>query len=75
MHEPLTDIVYIDETSFHLWMQPARCWLRDGMKVQLPKSRGHSICVIGALSFQKGLILTNVFTGSNNTGTFMQFIG
>ena len=44
------------------------------MKVQLPKSRGHSICVIGALSYQRGLILTNVFTGSNNTGTFSHFI-
>ena len=44
------------------------------MKVQLPKSRGHSITVIGALSIQRGHILTNVFTGSNNTGTFSQFI-
>ena len=74
MHQPDIDIVYIDETSFHLWMQPAHCWLRDGMIVQLPKSRGHSIGVIGALSIQRGLILTKVFTGSNSTGTFMHFI-
>ena len=36
MHEPLTDVIYIDETTFHLWMQPARVWIKKGMKVQLP---------------------------------------
>ena len=35
-HQPKTDIVYIDETSFHLWMSPGRVWLKDGMKVTLP---------------------------------------
>jgi hypothetical protein len=24
MSEPATDVIYIDETTFHLWMQPAR---------------------------------------------------
>jgi hypothetical protein len=36
MNEPYTDIIYIDETTFHLWMQPARVWIKRGMKVQMP---------------------------------------
>jgi hypothetical protein len=36
MTEPATDVIYIDETTFHLWMQPARVWIKRGMKVQLP---------------------------------------
>jgi hypothetical protein len=33
MHVPLTDVIYIDETTFHLWMQPARVWIKRGIKV------------------------------------------
>ena len=36
MTGPATDVIYIDETKFHLWMQPARVWIKRGMKVQLP---------------------------------------
>lgn len=36
MTEPATDVIYIDETTFHLWMQPARVWIKRGMKLQLP---------------------------------------
>ena len=50
MHEPNIDTVYIDETTFHLWMQPGRPWIKRGMKVELPDTRRHSISVIGALS-------------------------
>jgi len=74
MKEPETDIVYLDETSFHLWMQPGRLWIKTGMKVQLPDTRGHSICVIGALSIKHGLLLTHVFQGSNTSETFLKFI-
>jgi hypothetical protein len=35
MTEPNTDVIYIDETTFHLWMQPARVWIKRGMKVQM----------------------------------------
>ena len=34
--EPKTDIVYIDETTFHLWMSPPRVWIKPGMRVELP---------------------------------------
>ena len=74
MHEPNIDTVYIDETTFHLWMQPGRLWIKRGMKVELPDTRGHSISVIGALSVRHGLLLTHVFQGSNNSYSFLKFI-
>ena len=58
MNEEATDIVYLDETSFNLWMAPARVWIKDGMRVELPKTRGKSICVIGGLSLHHGLLIT-----------------
>ena len=36
MSEPDTDIVYIDETTFHLWMSPPRVWIKPGMRVEMP---------------------------------------
>ena len=71
---PTLDIIYIDETSFNLWQAPARVWLKPGMKVELPNTRGQSISMIGALSIQRGLIHTSTFAGSNNTDTFHPFI-
>ena len=59
------EIIYIDETTFHLWMQPARVWIKKGMKVQLPDLRGQSISMIGALSVKHGLLLTQIFLGTN----------
>ena len=48
--KPAIDIIYIDETSFNIWQAPSRVWLKPGMKVELPNSRGQSIAMIGALS-------------------------
>ena len=47
---PDNEIVYIDETSFHLWMSPGRLWIKQGMRVQLPDQREQSMTMIGALS-------------------------
>ncbi len=44
------DILYIDETTFHLWQKLNRCWVTEGMKLSLIKNRGPSITVIGAIS-------------------------
>jgi len=74
MHEPATDIIYIDETTFHLWMPPARVWIKRGMRVELPDQRGQSISMIGALSVHHGLALTHVFLGSNTVDSFLPFI-
>jgi hypothetical protein len=40
MQEPHTDVVYIDETTFHLWMSPPRIWIKKGMRVEMPDQRG-----------------------------------
>jgi transposase len=72
--KPSIDIVYIDETSFNIWQAPSRVWLKPGMKMELPNSRGQSIAMIGALSIQRGLIHQMTFAGSNNTDTFHPFI-
>jgi hypothetical protein len=44
------EILYIDETSFHLWQKRASSWLRTGMKLHLVGGRGPSMTVIGAIS-------------------------
>ena len=74
MSEPNTDIVYIDETTFHLWMSPPRVWIKPGMRVEMPDQRGQSISVIGGLSLKHGLISISIFAGSNNVSTFSPFI-
>ena len=74
MQQPEHDIVYIDETSFHLWMSPGRLWIKQGMRVQLPDQRGSSITMIGALSIHAGLIHTEAFAGSNTVDTFLPFL-
>jgi hypothetical protein len=74
MSRPDDDIVYIDETSFHLWMSPGRLWIKQGMRVQLPDQRGQSITMIGALSMHQGLVHTVAFAGSNTVDTFLPFI-
>ena len=50
------EIIYIDETSFHLWMQPSRCWMTKDMSLTLPTERGKSLTLIGALSARRGLV-------------------
>ena len=74
MHEPDVEIVYIDETSFNIWQSPSRVWLKQGMRVELPNTRGPSITMIGAVSTQRGLFHTHTFATTNNVDTFMPFI-
>ena len=40
MHCPEVEIVYIDETTFNLWQATSRVWLKEGMRIELPNSRG-----------------------------------
>ena len=74
MHEPDVEIVYIDETSFNIWQSPSRVWLKQGMRVELPNTRGASITMIGVVSTQRGLFHTHTFATTNNVDTFMPFI-
>lgn len=68
------ELVYVDETTFNCWQLPSRCWLKKGMTVTLPDTRGHSITLIGALSSTRGLIYYQLFEGSNNQERFKRFI-
>ena len=68
------EIIYIDETSFHLWQTPSRMWLKPGMKIELPNNRSISISMIGALSNRRGMLFQKTFAGSNNQDTFLDFI-
>ena len=44
------EVIYLDETTFHLWQKVPKCWLKLGMKPSMHKNRGPSITVIGAIS-------------------------
>jgi hypothetical protein len=68
------EIIYIDETTFHLWQKLSRCWVTSGMKLSLIKNRGPSITVIGAISRERGLVHFEVFVENNNANLFMNFI-
>ncbi len=71
---PHIEIVYVDETTFHLWQAPSRVWLKEGMRIEMPDTRGHSITMIGAISTMRGLFHTHTFAATNNTMTFLPFI-
>jgi hypothetical protein len=68
------EIVYIDETTFHLWQKMSKCWVTSGMKLSLIKTRGPSITVIGAISKERGLVHFEVFVESNNSNLFINFM-
>jgi len=69
-----SEIVYVDETTFHLWMKTSKCWLRQGMRLCLQQNRGPSVTVIGAISEARGLVHSEVFVGSNNSDRFLEFL-
>ena len=64
------DIVYIDETTLHLWQKASKCWVMPGMKLPMQKNRGPSLTVIGAISEARGLVHHSCFAGSNTSDTF-----
>ncbi len=49
-------------------------WLKPGMRVELPSSRGRSITMIGAVSTERGFFHAHTFAESNNTDTFIEFL-
>lgn len=68
------EIVYVDETTFHLWMKTSKCWQRPGMRVCMQQNRGPSVTVIGGISEERGLVHAEVFVGSNNSDHFFEFL-
>lgn len=64
------EILYVDETTVHLWKKVSKCWLVPGMKLALNKIRGPSITVIGAISKERGLVHYEIFEENNNKEFF-----
>ena len=67
-------IIYVDETTFHQWMVPARAWVKDNMSLKMPSSRGTSFSIVGAISERDGLVYAKIFKGSNDTSAFLEFV-
>ena len=72
--EDKEEVIYIDETSFHLWQQPSKCWVTRDMTLSLPTMRGKSLTMIGAISEKRGMIHYELFAGSNTAQTFSNFL-
>lgn len=68
------EIIYIDETTFHLWQKMNRCWVKPDMKLMLITNRGPSITVIGAISEARGLVHFLIIDESNNANHFEDFL-
>ena len=68
------EIVYLDETTFNMWQRSTKCWAHRGMVLNLPKMRGPSITMIGAISEDRGLVHYDCFQGTNNAQTFQKFL-
>jgi hypothetical protein len=68
-------IIYIDETTFHLWRRPTKMWMaRAHLDLIIPTKRGKSVTVIGALSNKVGMLHYEILTESNTKQTFLNFI-
>lgn len=68
------EILYMDETSVHIWHKASRCWVRPGMKMTMIKGQTPSITVIGAISMERGLVHYEVLEEHNNTDVFLNFM-
>ena len=68
------EVIYLDETTVHLQMKLAKCWLTPGMKLSMIKERGPSITVIGAISEERGLIHSLIISENNNALHFQKFL-
>ena len=66
-------MIYIDETSTHLWEKRLKVWLtpRDPIVFKLPSSRDTSYTVIGAFSLDVGKALCWQLAQHTNTESFL----
>lgn len=67
-------VIYVDETTFNLWMQPSKLWLKPNMAIPIQNNRGKSLTLIGAIEEQYGLMLYHIIQDTTNTSTFIPFI-
>lgn len=62
MDESERELIYIYETTFHLWQQPSHFWLQKGMALMLPDNHSSSSSLLVVISLQRGLVYYEVFT-------------
>jgi hypothetical protein len=69
-------VVYIDETSTHLWEKRLKVWHtpRDPIVFKLPSNRGQSCTVVGAISTDMGKPLYWQLAQHTNTQSFIKFM-
>ena len=68
-------IVFIDETSFNLWMMPKKLWSRrEDQEFYIKSNRGKSFTLIGAIDFNSGIRHYKVINGTNDRNTFSYFV-
>ena len=74
IERPYDEILYVDETTVHVQMKVAKCWLTPGMKLAMIKERGPSITVIGAISEERGLVHSYITKENNDKTQFQHFL-
>jgi transposase len=68
------EILYMDETSVHVWQKLSWSWIRPGMKLSLIRGQTPSITVLGAISMERGLVHYEVLQEHNNSDVFLNFM-
>lgn len=67
--------MYLDETTFNAWQNPRKLWIKSNQKnMKMQSHRGKSITLIGCIDNIVGMRYFELFTGSNNSKTFMLYI-
>ncbi len=70
----LREVIYIDETTFNLWMTPRRLWLsKRHNDFSIQTNRGSSLTLIAALG-RNGLVHFELIWGGNYTTVYYEFI-
>jgi len=61
------EIIYFDETSTHLWQQQRKIWMpkADPIKIIIPRQRGPSITILGAISNCRGVVYHSISHSTN----------
>ena len=69
------EIIYIDETSSHLWDQKGKVWQPndDSIFIHRPSTRGHSVTIIAGLSSNGGVLQWQI-SRSTNKEDFLHFL-
>ncbi len=67
-------MVYIDESTFHLWQKPSKLWLKRDISFPIQSRRGSSITIIAAIDGIVGLRHFQIITETNKAIIFEGFM-